>query len=103
MGMQISGSFATRRDVEMAIEHLVQEYGFDRPAIFIESGSSENTAGEELGGADLQTASPSHADRDDAALNGVITLSIEIDDDSAADRVEAALREYGVVALARRH
>ena len=102
MGMQISGSFATRRDVDLAIEHLVQEYGFDRPAIFVESGSAENSAGQRIGGADLHTANPSHADRDDAALNGTIKLSIEIDDDSAADRVEAALREYGVAEL-RRH
>src|SRR3712207_8480283 len=41
----ITGSFNTRREAEMAVEHLVQDYGLDRSRVHVRPAGEENTSG----------------------------------------------------------
>ena len=45
MGQTIAASFATRRDADMAIEHLIQEHAVDPNAISVAAASEQNSAG----------------------------------------------------------
>jgi hypothetical protein len=45
MAHKIIGSFATRRDAELAVEHLVQEYGTERTHVSIRAAGDANSAG----------------------------------------------------------
>ena len=45
MSKTIAATFETRRDAEMAVEHLVQEHRIDRKAVTIAPVSAENSAG----------------------------------------------------------
>ena len=89
MAKTIRGDFATRREAELAIEHLVQEYGIDRQAVQVTPAGEENTSGVVPAGADRDQrtgdpgASPTH---------GRITVSVQVED-AVAGRVEAALRQ----------
>ena len=89
MAKTIRGDFATRREAELAIEHLVQEYGIDRQAVQVTPAGAENSAGEKPSGADQDRrtgdpgASPSH---------GRIAVSVQVEDD-IVDRAEQALRQ----------
>ena len=53
--------FASRRDAELAIERLVQEYGCDRSGITTHAEGGENSAGPAVKGCLLYT-SPSPRD-----------------------------------------
>lgn len=97
MSQTVNARFSTRREAELAVEHLVQEYGIERTDIFIEVEGSSNSAGESLGGAENEAASPSVEARDDAALGGAILVSVDIDNDDQVADVKSALREYGDV------
>ncbi len=59
MERTIVAKFDTRRDAETAVEHLVQEHGVDRAAIFVRAPGTANTAGVRAAGADVQSG---HAD-----------------------------------------
>lgn len=50
MSTTIKALFPGRREVELAVEHLVQEYGVERTDIFIEPAGSKNSAGDEPAG-----------------------------------------------------
>ena len=93
MSTTLSASFDTRRDAEMTIERLVQEYGIERTDIFVTTEGDDNSVGEAEAGSDTEAGQPSPEDRDDAALNGRITLSVDIEDDTLAEQVRAAARE----------
>ncbi|TVV74511.1 hypothetical protein [Sphingomonas solaris] len=94
MGTTLTGTFETRRDAEMAVERLVQEFGVERADVFLAAAGDENTAGEELDGSDTEAGSPSPESRDDAALNGGITVSVDLDDEGLAGKVRAAFDEF---------
>lgn len=90
----VSGSFATRRDAEMAVERLVQEHGIDRDDIFIVSAAAENSAGVRKEGADAERA-PLGAPRDSQpALTGPIAVTAKIED-AEVDMVCASFKEFG--------
>ena len=55
----------------------------------------ENTSGEEEAGSDAKAGEPSTPSRDDAALNGRISVSVDIEDDARAEEVQAAFAEFG--------
>ncbi len=55
MTKTIKGTFPTRREVEIAVEHLVQDYGLDRTVISIEPASADNSAGTSVSGADAES------------------------------------------------
>lgn len=101
MGTTVTGSFETRREAEMAIERLVQEHGIERTDIFVAAEGDENTAGEDRAGADTSSAEPTPPDRDDAALNGRVTVSVDLEDDAAAEKVRAAFREFDASGVAQ--
>ncbi len=94
MSMTLTARFETRREAEMAVERLVQEQGVERSDIFISAEGDENTAGEEQAGSDSQAGEPSPERRDDAALNGRILVSVDIEDDDRAAVVRAAFKEF---------
>jgi hypothetical protein len=85
----ITADFDIRREAEMAVERLVQEYGIDRSAVQVGPVSDDNTVGTRPSGADKDSetgdagASPTH---------GRIRVSATIDD-AVADRAQEALRQ----------
>ena len=95
MSTTLKASFETRREAEMTIERLVQEYGIERTDIFVAAQGAENSAGEEQAGSDTEAGAPSPEDRDDVALAGRISLSVDIEDDDRAAEVRAAFEEFG--------
>ena len=50
----LKGTFATRREAEMAVERLVQEHEIDRKAIQIAPEGAANSAGDETAGSDAE-------------------------------------------------
>ncbi|GLV23052.1 hypothetical protein TomMM35A_28940 [Sphingobium sp. TomMM35A] len=93
MSTKIEYSFSTRREAELAVEHLVQEHGFERTDIFIEPKGSNNSVGEEISGSDA--AAPLEEERDDAPLETPILVSIDLNDDSRATLVNDVFSEAG--------
>jgi hypothetical protein len=94
MSTTLNATFDTRRDAEMAVERLVQEYGVERTDIFITTDGADNSAGAEEAGADTAAGRPSPEDRDDAELGGRIAVSVDIEDDALAGRVRDAFAEF---------
>ena len=95
MSTTLEATFETRREAEMTIERLVQEYGIERTDIFVTTEGADNSAGEAEAGSDTEAGTPSPPDRDDAALNGRISVSVDIADDAQADEVRSAFVEFG--------
>ncbi len=95
MGRTVTGTFPTRREAEIAVEHLVQQYGLERTDIFIEPSSRENSAGVSSSGGDAKSGQPD----DDAALNGSLLVSVDINEDEM-EAVEKAFREAGATDFA---
>lgn len=94
MGTTITGNFDTRREAEMAVERLVQDYGVERTDVFISAAGDENTAGTEASGADVESGHPDTEVDAKPALNGAITVSVDIEDEDKVDRVRSALNEF---------
>jgi hypothetical protein len=108
----ITGRFNTRREAEMAVEHLVQEYDLDRSRVHVRPAGEENTSGEVASGADAAerhrgSGAPGdppgdkilpEGERAEAGGvgKGAILVSAEVDE-ARADRAEAAFKEYGAV------
>lgn len=90
----ITATFETRREAELAVEHLVQEHELDRGDIVLASASDENSAGSEASGADLETDFEDGTE-DDAALNGGIKVTITLEDEDMIEDVEDVLHEFG--------
>ena len=96
MGKTITGIFPTRREVELAVEHLVQEYGLERADIFIEPNTRENSAGVEASGGDAKSGNPASQPDADAALNGTLLVSVDINENEM-DAVKKAFRDAGAI------
>ena len=90
MPTTLTASFDTRREAEMTVERLVQEQGIDRAAIVIATAGDDNSAGEEVAGAD--TGAP--GSDEDAALNGRVTVTVDVADDAQAGEIKAAFAEF---------
>ena len=93
----IIGQFATRRDAELAVEHLVQEHGFERTDIFIEAQGAQNSAGTTRAGADLESGhygAEGLTSGKTPELHGAVEVSVECDD-ANTHAVEDALRAAG--------
>lgn len=91
----LEATFETRREAEMSIERLVQEFGLDRKAIEITADGALNSAGEDTSGGDNASDSPSPSERKNAALNGRIKVLVNVDDAAEAQRVRNAFSEFG--------
>lgn len=94
MATTLNATFETRREAEMTVERLVQEHGIDRSDVFIAAAGEANTAGEEQAGSDRDAGEPSPDARDDAPLNGAVTVSVDLEDEAAATKVRAAFAEF---------
>ena len=94
MGTTLTAQFETRREAEMTIERLVQEHGIERTDIFVVAVGQENTAGEETAGSDNKADKPSVEDRHDAALNGAIEVSVNMEDQAKAALIREAFAEF---------
>lgn len=98
MARTITAKFSTRRDAELAVEHLVQEYGIDRADIFLVAPEAGNSAGSRAAGADVESGHP-HFEKDgNPALAGDIELSVDLNDDREAT-IRRALDEVGATGL----
>src|SRR5689334_12787258 len=89
MPRTITAEFSVRREAELAVEHLVQEYGVDRKAVQVAAAGAENTAGVVPSGADRDAST---GEPEASATHGRIKVSVSVDD-AIADRAEAALRQ----------
>jgi hypothetical protein len=94
MSTSLSATFDTRREAEMTVERLVQQFSIERTDIFIAAEGPDNTAGVEEAGSDTEAGTPTPEDRDDAALEGRVMVSVDIEDDSLAADVRAAFQEF---------
>jgi hypothetical protein len=83
MACTIVANFATRRDVETAVEHLVQEHRIDRSDIFVRSPGKANTTGTEPAGADVESGHPGVASDGKPELSGPIEVSVECEDEQS--------------------
>lgn len=94
MSNNVTGSFATRRAAEMAVERLVQEFSVERTDIFISADGEDNSAGVEAAGSDNETARPSVEGRDDGAHHGGIIVSVDVNDSALIGRISGAFEEF---------
>ncbi|KPF67603.1 hypothetical protein IP69_12910 [Bosea sp. AAP35] len=94
MSASLTGQFDTRRDAEMAVERLVQEHGIERADIVVAPVGAANTAGEHAAGSDRATAEPSTQGRQDAALNGLIQVSVDVADETLAGVIRKSFAEF---------
>ena len=94
MSVMLSATFDTRRNAEMTVERLVQQFDLDRAAVFITTEGDRNSVGEEQAGSDTEAGTPSAEDRDDAPLNGAIVVTVEVADEQTAEEVRDAFGEF---------
>jgi len=90
----IIGHFATRRDAELAVEHLVQEHGLERNDIFVVAEGAANSSGTRPSGSDLESGHSGASGEHAPELAGAIEVSIECDD-AQTEIVTDALRAAG--------
>lgn len=72
----LSGVFHTREQADLAVEHLVQEYGVEPSFIYVEPVDGENSSGDSVSGGDHASGDPGTRDRGDAPLHGAIGVSV---------------------------
>ncbi|MET0373424.1 MAG: hypothetical protein ABW128_04100 [Rhizorhabdus sp.] len=94
MSTSLTAKFDTRRDAEMTVERLVQQFEIERTDIFITAEGDDNTAGIEEAGSDTEAGGPSPESRDDAELTSRGVVSVDIEDDGLADEVRSAFAEF---------
>jgi hypothetical protein len=99
MESTIVASFSTRRDAELAVEHIVQEHGIDRADVFVQAAGAANSAGQRAAGADTQSGRRDSAARGQPDLNGPVEVSVDLHSQDAAARVEGALKQAGATRL----
>lgn len=91
---KMRAEFATRREAEMAVEHLVQEHGLDRKAVTITTASAENSVGTEAAGADVEDGHGHEVTDAQPALGGKLVVTVEAED-ALSDKVRASFENCG--------
>jgi hypothetical protein len=94
MSSELTATFTTRRDAELVIERLVQEYKVDRKAITVGPEGDLNTVGEETSGGDLPAGEPAVKARNDAPVEGRVVVKVAADAVSDPAAVREAFREF---------
>lgn len=94
MSTRLTAKFDTRREAEMTVERLVQQFKIERTDVFIAAEGDKNTVGVEEAGSDTEAGGPSPEVRNDAQLAGRVVVSVEIEDDNLADEVRSAFAEF---------
>lgn len=85
MTQMITGLFDTRREAEMAVERLVQEYEMDRSRITAHAAGEDNTSGTVVSGADAAAG-----EAPEGVRQGRIAVRAEVE----ADRLDRALEAF---------
>jgi hypothetical protein len=93
MPKTISAEFKSRRDAEMAVEHIVQDHGLDRNAVVVGPASDRNTAGTEAARADVEDGHLKSGTEGEPALTGKIKVSVQVDD-AVAEKVLSSFRTF---------
>ena len=91
MESTIIGQFDTRRDAELAVEHVVQEHGVPRSDVFIEPVGGENSAGTLAAGADAKGAPEPEPQQQ---LEGALEVSVDFHGEDPK-KIEDALLTTG--------
>lgn len=86
----ITATYESRRDADLAVEHLVQELEIGREDVSVGPEGDENTVGTEVDGADLDDD-----DSDEAALAGSVAVTVTVEDEERAEEVQELLEEFG--------
>lgn len=94
MAQTVSAEFKTRRDAEMAVEHIVQEHGIDRSAVTVGSASDANTAGTEAARADVEDGRLKSDNDGEPVLAGKVKVSVQIIDQHA-EKVRSSFEKFG--------
>ena len=94
MSKRINGSFETRRDADMAVECLVQEFGVERTDIFVAAQGEDNSVGPSRAGSDNKSDGPSPEEREDGPHEGAIVVSVDVNDEDIISKVAGAFREF---------
>jgi len=89
----LSAIFATREAADLAVEHLVQEYGVDRAFIYVEPVGDENSAGVLASGGDHASGRTGSHDRPDGSHHGEIEVTVPIAQNEAM--LKRVLSEVG--------
>lgn len=89
-------SFATRREADLAIEHLVQQYGIERTDVFVRAPGEANGAGTR--GADVGSGQPGVKKDGRPEPAGPAEVSVDCHGGKTA-RIETAFREVGALKL----
>jgi len=93
MSRTISADFKSRRDAEMAVEHIVQDHGLDRNAVQVGPASDENTAGTEAARADVEDGHLKAGTVGEPALAGKVRVSVAVDD-AIAEKVLSSFATF---------
>ncbi|MGI4765062.1 MAG: hypothetical protein ACRYGP_08350 [Janthinobacterium lividum] len=94
MAIALSADFETRRDAEMAVEHIVQEHGIDRQAVSVGPASEENSAGTRIAGSDTEDGHGKVGATGGPALTGRIRVTVTTEP-GTSDKVSGAFATYG--------
>lgn len=94
MDNEIKAMFDTRREAELATEHLIQEHGLNRTDIFIQPEGEENSAGATAAGADMEASLSEPRKEDKPKLAGKLCISVGCDS-TKTRAVREALKEAG--------
>lgn len=95
MTSTLKATFETRREAELVIERLVQEFAVDRKAITVGPEGDRNSVGTSTSGGDENAGDPSTDARDDAPLEGRIQVSVNLGDRTDGETVRGAFSEFG--------
>jgi hypothetical protein len=94
MPQTLTAKFETRREAEMTVERLVQQFKIERTDVFVAAEGNDNTAGVEEAGSDTEAGTPSPEARNDGAIAGRVIVSVDIEDDQLAEEVRSAFAEF---------
>jgi hypothetical protein len=94
MTSTMKATFSTRREAELVVERLVQEFDIPREAIAIAPEGDANSAGEGRSGGDAKAAEPSVNARTDAPLESRIVVIVEPGEGVDTEAVRRSFQEF---------
>jgi hypothetical protein len=98
MERTIVAQFESRRQAELAVEHLVQEHGIPRADVFIRARGEANSSGSRAEGADVESGHPGVESQGSPELAGTIEVSVDCHGDQSV-KVRHALQTAGADSL----
>jgi hypothetical protein len=99
MSTTLTATFDTRRQADMAVERLVQEFAVERTDIFVGTQGDDNSIGVKPAGSDDEAGAPSPEAREDGALQGALIVSVDLNDDDVVQKVLSAFEEFAASAV----